>query len=498
VKDDVSGSRLHADPLGVMTTTTRQQSTQVLEATDLTIDLTPPVAPRPHLGWRNVRFRLGVVALMVGVFLGVRLIKAVLWADAGHVPTGLVEEIVRWAGITWALLLPWALADVLGWMLFRRHTWVTEEVESGDSPAMMSHLVSFRIVTRGDQPDVVAETVDNILSTMEGRPIFPFYVEVVTDIPITNLISHPGVQQIVVPEDYQTSNGATHKARALQFAIENSLLRDHHWILHLDEESHITEQLVVGIREAVTEEETSGEHRIGQGLILYHRDLETNPVFTLADSIRVADDVGRFHLQYRLNRVLFGMHGSFVLVRNSVEKEVGFDFSPAGCTTEDTTWGLSQMGAGNRFRWVEGTVVEQSPRGLLDFIRQRRRWFSGMWWAALHTPVALRHRLALIVTMALWTIGWFNLVYSWIHLASGVILPAPIAILGELVFTVYVANYLLGLWVSLTDRKIDGALARAGYLIKQVLWMPIHATIEAAAIVYALFKPEANFHVVAK
>ena len=481
-----------------MTTTVHQQSAPLKEATGFNIDLTPPAMPPTRLGWRNARFRFGVVALMIGVFLGVRLIKAVLWADAGHLPTGLTEEIVRWAGITWALLLPWALADVLGWLLFRRHTWVTEEAESGDSPALMSHLVSFRIVTRGDQPDVVAETVDNILATMGSRPIFPFYVEVVTDIPIVGLVSHPGVQQIVVPEDYQTSNGATHKARALQYAIENSLVKDHHWILHLDEESHITEELVVGIREAVTEEETSGEHRIGQGLILYHRELESNPMFTLADSIRVADDVGRFHLQYRLNRVLFGMHGSFVLVRNSVEREVGFDFTPAGCTTEDTTWGLSQMDAGNRFRWVEGTVVEQSPRRLMDFIKQRRRWFSGMWWAALHAPVAFRHRLPLLVTMAIWSIGWFNLVYSWIHLASGVILPAPVAILGEFVFTVYVANYLLGLWVSLTERKVDRPLTRASYLIKQLLWMPIHATIEAAAVVYTFFKPETNFHVVAK
>ncbi len=481
-----------------MTTTTRQPSTPVRQETDVTIDLTPEATPPPRLGWRNAGFRLGVVALMVGVFFGVRLVKAVLWADAGHVPTGTLEEIVRWMGITWALLLPWALADVLGWLLFRRHTWVTEEVESGDSPAVMSHLVSFRIVTRGDQPNVVAGTVESILTTMERRWLFPFSVEVVTDIPINTLPAHPAVRQIVVPAEYQTSNGATHKARALHYALGKSPLRDNEWILHLDEESHITEQLVVGIREAVTEEETSGEYRIGQGLILYHRDLESNPVFTLADSIRVADDVGRFHLQYRLNRVLFGMHGSFVLVRNSVEKEVGFDFTPAGCTTEDTTWGLSQMGAGNRFRWVEGTVVEQSPRRLIDFIKQRRRWFSGMWWAALHAPVGLRHRLSLLVTMFLWSVGWFNLVYSWIHLASGVILPAPIAILGEFVFTVYVANYLLGLWVSLTDRKTDSPTARAGYLIKQLLWMPIHATIEAAAVVYALFKPEASFHVVAK
>lgn len=487
-----------ADPMGVMTIRTPEQAVSPNETFVISLEEASRVAAPPRLGRRNLGFRLGVVALLIGVFVGVRLFKAAVWADAGHVPTGLLEEIVRWAGITWALLLPWALADLFGWFIFRRNTWAAEEVAAGPSPLVMSHLVAFRIVTRGDQPRVVAETVSSVLGTMRQRPLFPFIVEVVTDIEIETLPVHPAVTQIVVPESYQTSNGATHKARALHYALEHSSIRDNQWILHLDEESHITEKLVVGIRDAVIDEETSGEHRIGQGLILYHRDLAVNPLYTLADSIRVADDIGRFRLQYRLNRVLFGMHGSFVLVRNSVAKEVGFDFTPAGCTTEDTTWGLAQMEAGNRFRWVEGSVVEQSPRGLMDFLRQRRRWFSGMWWDALHAPVALRYRLLLLVTMLLWSVGWFNLVYSWIHLAVGVLLPAPVALLGELVFTVYVANYLLGLWVSLTDRRTDSALGRAGCVGLQLLLMPIHATLEAAAIVYAVFKPEANFHVVAK
>ena len=41
---------------------------------------------------------------------------------------------------------------------------------------------------------------------------------------------------IVVPDDFETSNGATHKARALHYALSISEIPDDAWILHLDED----------------------------------------------------------------------------------------------------------------------------------------------------------------------------------------------------------------------------------------------------------------------
>lgn len=436
--------------------------------------------------------------LLVTIFVVIRVVKSLLWPDGGTIPDGAWDILVRWGAAGWLILLPWAGADLAGWLLYRRHTSASDEVDRGASLETMTHEVAFRIVTRGDQPWAATDTVANILDTMQTRPLFPFTIEVVTDIPIATLSNSPEVRQIVVPDDYATSNGATHKARALHYAVETSPLGDRTWILHLDEESHITEELVVGIRNAVREEERSGLHRVGQGLILYHRDLETNRFLTMADSIRVGDDLGRFYFQYRLHRVMFGMHGSFVLVRNSVEKEVGFDFEPAGCVTEDTTWGLTQMDKGRRFRWVDGTVVEQSPRRLIDFLKQRRRWFSGMWWAAARAPVAWRHRSMLSVTMVLWSVAWFNLTYSWAHLLHGVQLPTGVALLGDFIFTVYLANYVLGLWVSLSARGSLKSVRSLGYLLLQVFLLPLHALIEASAVVYAFVKPESSFHVVAK
>lgn len=481
----------------MQTTRTRIRARPPAEAPAVVRD-TPAPGVQRSIALRNLIFRLGVIATMAIIFLAIRHVKAVVWPQGGHPANNLFDHVIGWSAVTWSLMLPWAIADVSGWLLYRRRTSVTEETRATTRSTTMRFPVVFRIVTRGDQPETVIATIHSVLDSMRWRPSFPYRVEVVSDIPIKGLADHEAVHAIVVPDDFQTSNGATHKARALHYALSISRIPDDAWILHLDEESHVTEELIVGIREAVTEEERSGRYRIGQGLITYHRDLASNKVFSMADSIRVGDDLGRFHLQYRLHQILFGMHGSFLLVRSSVERQVGFDFPPEACTTEDTTWALRQMGAGNRFRWVEGTVIEQSPASLNDFIRQRRRWFTGMWWAARKTPVPVRYRRSLWFAMFLWTVGWTGFAYSLLHIFSGVAVPRGLAIVGDAIFAVFVTNYLLGLWVSLSMREGMRALRRIDYFILQTVMIPIFTVLEASAVVYSLISPERRFHVVHK
>lgn len=481
----------------MQTTRTRIRARPPAEASGVGGSTPAPGAQR-SIALRNLIFRLGVIAMMAIIFLTIRHAKAVVWPQGGHPANNLFDHVIEWSAVTWSLMLPWAIADVSGWLLYRRHTRVTEETRATTRSTTMRFLVVFRIVTRGDQPETVIATTHSVLDAMGFRPSFPYRVEVVSDVPIDGLPDHEAVHAIVVPDDFETSNGATHKARALHYALSISQISDDAWILHLDEESHVTEELIVGIREAVTEEERTGKHRIGQGLITYHRDLASNKVFSMADSIRVGDDLGRFHLQYRLHQILFGMHGSFLLVRSSVERQVGFDFPPEACTTEDTTFALLQMGAGNRFRWVEGTVIEQSPASFNDFIRQRRRWFTGMWWAARKTPVPVRYRRSLCFAMFLWTVGWTGFAYSLLHVFSGVAVPRGLAIVGDAIFAVFVTNYLLGLWVSLSMREGIRALRRIGYFVLQAVMIPIFTLLEASAVVYSLISPERRFHVVHK
>jgi hypothetical protein len=146
---------------------------------------------------------------------------------------------------------------------------------------------------------------------------------------------------------------------------------------------------------------------------------------------------------------------------------------------------------------VDGCIVEQSPQTPLDFMKQRRRWFVGMWWSAARAEVKLRHRAMLMMAMSIWTVGWMNLLYSYLHIFSGVAVPGAVGWLGDVVFTTYVVNYLMGMWVSTSDRG-DPAMRRARYLGLQLILLPVYTALEAAAVVYALVSPERGFHVVRK
>ena len=76
------------------------------------------------------------------------------------------------------------------------------------------------------------------------------FLSVVTDtalnLPIYNTSQR--VREIHVPKDYKTSTGALNKSRALQYCWEDSvnLYSDEEWIVHLDEETLVTEESTKG------------------------------------------------------------------------------------------------------------------------------------------------------------------------------------------------------------------------------------------------------------
>ena len=90
---------------------------------------------------------------------------------------------------------------------------------------------------------------------------------------------------------------------------------------------------------------------IGQGVIKYGcHENPPNYLTTLADSIRVADDFGKFRVQYELHEPLIGMHGSFVVCQTAVEAAIGFDHGISGSITEDAYFALVARAEGVKVR----------------------------------------------------------------------------------------------------------------------------------------------------
>lgn len=448
----------------------------------------PAPAGRPQQAPRDralIALVLSILALTIGALY---VVQEALLKHAGP-PEGLAFLIATIGGVLWCCpVLAGSLSNV-GMLLQRKDA----EQPVGEP---LPNLVSFRFMSRGTNPDSLRSSVQSVHAVMQRQPLFSYVVEVCVEVPQENLPED--TLEMLIPEGYQTPNGTLFKGRALQFSMDASKIADDAWIMHCDEESHIHESMIFGMYYAIMEEEQSGEHRIGQGAILYYNSLDEHPFLALADSVRTGDDIGRFHLQNRCWHLpVWGFHGSFILVRNSVEKKVGFDFGPNGSITEDAFWALVSTEHGARSRWVDGYMVEQGTERIMDFIKQRRRWYVGLRKVVIHAPVRLRLRLPLAFFTCLWSVSWIAIVYTYVNLVVGWDTSPAVQLLGNLSLATYVVIYIVGLRTTLALYKVPFA-RKVRLYVAQVACIPLFAILEAAGVLYAIVKPEAGFHVVQK
>lgn len=85
-----------------------------------------------------------------------------------------------------------------------------------------------------------------------------------------------------------------------------NILGEEDYIVHLDEETLLSENSVRGVLNFAMK----GKHEFGQGLITYANGSIVNWFTTLADSIRVAEDMGKLRFQfYMFHRPLFSWKG---------------------------------------------------------------------------------------------------------------------------------------------------------------------------------------------
>ncbi len=451
---------------------------------------------------RPWRWRASVVASLVACFLGVRAVRDLLALD-GRPPGPWWEAVASYGTTLWALPVVPAVAAVVGLLWYRGPLAGMPAALDGDGPELDGELaeVAFRIVTRGTNPVALAETVASVRRAMadtavRGRHLFPHRIEVVTDVEV-DVPAGDDLHVLVVPDGYRTPTGARYKARALHWATTTSDLPDDAWVMHLDEESHPTPELVVGIHDFVAAHPEHGR-LIGQGMIRYDRKIAEHPILTLADSIRTGDDAGRYHLQHRLGVTLFGLHGSFILVRNDALVDVGFDVGPEGSITEDAFWALEQMARGRRCGWVDGDLVEQSTQSVADFVKQRRRWFAGMTKVVLYTESPSWLRVPLAAFTGLWFLSWLSMAFTVANLFLGLRTPGSTTLLGDVTLSAFLTTYLLGCWLNLRHHPELGRWGHAWRYVVQVVGMPVFGLLEAAGVLAAIVAPERGFHVVDK
>jgi egghead protein (zeste-white 4 protein) len=83
-----------------------------------------------------------------------------------------------------------------------------------------------------------------------------------------------------------------------------------------------------------------------------------------------------------LHQPVIGIHGSHILTSGRAENAAGWE---TACVAEDYWFSVQAHNKGIRFGWLPTVAREQSPGSIHDFMRQRRRWYTGI-WACGHLP----------------------------------------------------------------------------------------------------------------
>lgn len=368
-----------------------------------------------------------------------------------------------------------------------------------------SDLLNIVYVSKGSNVQSITRSVQKTLNILHETKT-NYRLEIVTDIAIheyfpAEITSNNLIHFIEVPYNYTTKNGALYKARALHYALEYrdiSHPSNHIFHLHLDEESQITNELIAGLH--IFLKEPANRESVGQGEIKYNaHNYGQNKLITAIDSIRTGDDLGRFRFQLKfLHKPLFGLHGSFLFIPDSIERDFGFDLGGRGSITEDAYFALIAAERGVRFNWIDGHIREQSPFTLGDILRQRKRWISGLEMLAEDPIISFKTRLPLRINLVLWEITWISILITTINIAiGGSYYPGWLSYVAGFLTGGYISLYTVGAYRNLMDMDFS-LIKKLLYYILIFLLVPVAALVEAVAVIYALLFPMTTFEIVKK
>ncbi|GAA5039601.1 hypothetical protein GCM10023317_95750 [Actinopolymorpha pittospori] len=219
------------------------------------------------------------------------------------------------------------------------------------------------------------------------------------------------IRLVTVPKQYHTPNGTRFKARAAHYShelrIRENEANDDVWVLHMDDDTGVGPDTALAVARFVEEQSQAGPDakHLAQGILTYPREYAVNRFIWLADSIRPAEDVGRFSAWTGSGTPRAGVHGELLLVRASVEATIGWDFGP-GSLVEDAQFALIFCSRyKGRSAWFGGRCYGASPSSLRDFFRQRERWSWGLAGLVFNRSLQLRNRLLLGYSVMAWTLG---------------------------------------------------------------------------------------------
>ncbi|CAL8081479.1 unnamed protein product [Orchesella dallaii] len=391
------------------------------------------------------------------------------------------------------LALPTVIFNILGLIFFNAF----EERVDLKVSLVLAPFICIRVVTRGEFPDLVKKNVARNLNLCLKMGLQNFMMEVVTDRMIPGLAhKYSRVRVMVVPPCYATKTGALFKARALQYCLEPDINKvfQQDWIVHLDEETILTENAIRGILNFAHD----GKHMFGQGLITYSNDNIVNWWTTLADSFRIADVMGKLRAQlYIFRSPYFLWKGSYIVAQCGAEQRVSFDNGPDGSIAEDCYFGIKAYSQGYSFNFIEGEMWEKSPFTIWDFMQQRKRWIQGI-YLVVHSKALSWHKK---IFLAISLYSWMALPLNTCNVLLTSIAPIPcypiVNFTCGLIGGTNLYMLMFGVIKSFAFHRL-GAKKMIMCVAGAIFTVPFNILVENIAIIWGLFGKKHQFYVVNK
>jgi egghead protein (zeste-white 4 protein) len=307
---------------------------------------------------------------------------------------------------------------------------------------------------------------------------------------------NPLVRIVTVPRNFRTPRGTRFKARANHYA---HLLRQREgearpdvWVLHMDDDTGVNTHTAEEIARFVNGQRAAGADgkHLAQGILAYPREFSTNRITWYADAVRPGCDISFFPITTGCGRPRMGLHGELLLVRASVEAQIGWDFGPR-TIVEDAEFAMRFCDAHpGRSAWFPACSYGASPATLSDFVKQRERWVWGLLTLLTDSSVSVRRRLVLLPTVAVWVGSPFGnpviLISTGILIGNADTTPASL-----LIGFLWAVNFGFYIWLYWEGFKINVARSadsrrRWWEPVVVIAGTPVFAAMECLGIVSGL------------
>jgi len=306
------------------------------------------------------------------------------------------------------------------------------------------------------------------------------------------------IRVVTVPRSYHTVNLTKFKSRANNYAHELRIAqhedREDVWVLHMDDDTGVGLDTAIALARLIEQQRGLGDQacHLAQGILTYPREHARSKLTWLADASRPIADVTVYSAFTGSGHPLGGVHGELLLVRASIEAEIGWDFGPEAIV-EDAQFALifSRRYPG-RSAWFAGRCYGASPATVRDFFRQRERWAWGLIGLALDERIPLRDRLYIGYSTFTWVISPLQhlgtiLLIGWM---LGSFDTVPITLL---VLPIWALNMAYAIWLYSEGLRINVSVSRrAKYRwwegIAVILLVPIFSLMEGIGAVRGLIR----------